>query len=205
MSDSTSPGLHVAILAAGASTRFGTPKQLIRLAGTPVLHWAVSNAARAAGSQVSVVLGSGASEIAPLLRRSGASMVVNRGWREGLASSVRSAVNAAPPGCEGLLIMLADQVAVTAEDLRRLAVAWRRHPVLLAAALYDGAPGLPAVFPGWAFPDLLALRGESDPRIVIHRHADRVVRIPMPAAALDVNTPEDLLEIGARGPDRVES
>lgn len=205
MSDPSSPGLHVAILAAGPSTRFGSPKQLIRLAGTPVLHWVVSNAARAAGSQVSVVLGSGVSDIAPLLRRSGASMVVNRGWREGLASSVRSAVNAAPPGCEGLLIMLADQVAVTADDVRRLAVAWRRHPVLLVAALYEGAPGLPAIFPAWAFPDLLALRGESDPRIVMHRHADRVVRVPMPAAALDVNTPEDLLEIGARGPGRAET
>ena len=205
MSDSACPGLHAAVLAAGPSTRFGSPKQLIRLAGTPVLHWAVSNAARVAGSSVSVVLGAAAGEIAPMLRRSGASVVVNRGWREGLASSVRSAVNAVPPGSEGLLLMLADQVAVTADDLRRLAAAWRRHPVLIAAALFDGAPGLPAIFPGWAFPDLLGLRGGSEPRIVIHRHSDRVVRIPMPSAALDVNTPEDLLEVEASGPGRAET
>jgi len=132
-------------------------------------------------------------------------VVVNRGWREGLASSVRSAVNAVPPGYEGLLLMLADQVAVTADDLRRLAAAWRRHPVLIAAALFDGAPGLPAIFPGWAFPDLLGLRGESEPRIVIHRHSDRVVRVPMPSGALDVNTPEDLLKVDARGPGRAET
>jgi len=155
MNDLVFPGLHAAILAAGPSTRFGSPKQLIQVAGTPVLHWAVSNAARAAGSSVSVVLGAGAGDIAPLLRRSGASIVLNRGWREGLASSVRSAVNAVPPGSEGLLLTLADQVAVTADDLKRLAVAWRRHPVLIAVALYDGAPGLPAIFPGWSFPDLL--------------------------------------------------
>jgi molybdenum cofactor cytidylyltransferase len=204
MSDFDSPGLHAAILAAGPSTRFGSPKQLIQLAGTPVLHWAVSNAARAAGQSVSVVLGASAGDITPLLRRSGASVVVNRGWSEGIASSVRAAVNAVPPGCEGLLLTLADQLAVTADDLRRLAVAWRRHPVLIVAALYDGAPGLPAIFPGWAFPDLLGLRGESDPRLVIRRHAERLVRVPMPSAALDVNTPEDLLAVGARGTGRAE-
>jgi molybdenum cofactor cytidylyltransferase len=204
MNDLVSHGLHAAILAAGPSTRFGSPKQLIQVAGTPVLHWAISNAARAAGSSISVVLGAGAGDIAPLLRRSGASIVLNRGWREGLASSVRSAVNAVPPGSEGLLLTLADQVAVTADDLKRLAVAWRRHPVLIAAALYAGAPGLPAIFPGWSFPDLLGLRGESDPRIVIRRHSDRVVRVPMPSAALDVNTPEDLLEVDARGPAGAE-
>lgn len=204
MSDLVESGLHAAVLAAGPSTRFRSPKQLIQLAGTPVLHWAVSNAARAAGTSVSVVLGASAAEIAPLLRRTVASVVVNRGWREGLASSVRAAVNAVPPGAEGLLLTLADQVAVTADDLKRLATAWRRHPVLIVAALYGGAPGLPAIFPSWAFPDLLGLRGESDPRIVIHRHSDRVVRVSIPTAAIDVNTPEDLLAVDARGPGRVE-
>jgi len=55
-----------------------------------------------------------------------------------------------------------------------------------------------------AVPRFFDLRGEGDPRIVIHRHVDRVVRIPMPAAAIDVNTPEDLLEIDARGPGRAK-
>lgn len=205
MSDRSQPGLFAVVLAAGPSTRFGSPKALIQLAGTPVLHWAVSNAARAGGTSVGVVLGADAGAIAPLLRRSGASIVVNRGWREGMASSVRAAVNAAPPGCEGLLLTLVDQVSVTADDLRRLTHAWRRHPVLIAAALHSGSPGLPALFPSWAFPDLLGLRGESDPRVVIRRHSDRVVRISMPSAAVDVNTPEDLLDISARPPDNAES
>jgi molybdenum cofactor cytidylyltransferase len=205
MSDLSQPGLYSVVLAGGPSSRFGSPKALMQVAGTPVIHWAVSNAARAGGSAVGVVLGADAGAIAPMLRRSGASIVVNRGWREGMASSVRAAVNSAPPGCEGLLLTLVDQVNVTADDLRRLTLAWRRHTVLIAAALYDGAPGLPALFPSWAFPDLLGLRGESDPRLLLRRHSDRVVRIAMPSAALDVNTPEDLLEISARSPDRTES
>jgi molybdenum cofactor cytidylyltransferase len=195
MSDLDSPGLHAVILAAGASTRFGSPKQLVRVAGTPVLYQAIANAALVAGHSVTVVLGAHAREIGPALRQSAVSFVINRDWEEGLASSIRAAVHSVPAGSEGLLLVLADQVAVTADDLKRLFAAWRRHPVLIAAALYGGAPGLPAIFPRWTLPDLLTLRGDRDPRLVIRRNVDQVVRIPMPNAAVDLDTPEDLLEI----------
>lgn len=192
-----SPGLHAAILAAGPSTRFGSPKQLVRIAGTPVLHQAIANASLVAGHSIAVILGAHAGDIGLALRQSAVSLVVNRAWEEGLASSIRSAVHSAPPGCEGLMLLLADQVAITGEDLKGLYAAWRRHPVLIAAALYGGAPGLPAIFPRWTFTDLLDLRGNRDARLVIRRNVDQVVRVPMQNAAVDLDTPEDLLEIEA--------
>jgi molybdenum cofactor cytidylyltransferase len=195
MEDATGAELHVAILAAGASTRFGSPKQLVRIAGSPVLHELISSAAYVAGRSVTVVLGAHAREIAPALRQSAASVIVNREWQEGLASSIRVAVESAPPRCDGLMLLLADQVAVTADDLRHLYAAWKRHPILVAAALFDGAPGLPAIFPRWALPGLLELRGDRDPKQVIRRNADQLVRIPMPNASVDIDTPEDLLAI----------
>jgi molybdenum cofactor cytidylyltransferase len=195
MEDSTGAELHVAILAAGASTRFGSPKQLVRIAGSPVLHELISSAAFVAGRSVTVVLGAHAQEIAPALRQSAASLIVNREWQEGLASSIRVAVESAPPRCDGLMLLLADQVAVTADDLKHLYAAWKRHPILVAAALYDGAAGLPAIFPRWALSGLLELRGDRDPKQVIRRNADRLVRIAMPNASVDLNTPEDLLAI----------
>jgi molybdenum cofactor cytidylyltransferase len=195
MEDATGAELHVAILAAGASTRFGAPKQLVRIAGSPVLHQLISNAAFVAGRSVTVVLGAHAQEIAPALRQSAASVIVNRDWQEGLASSIRVAVESAPPRCDGLMLLLADQVAVTADDLKHLYAAWKRHPILIAAALYEGAPGLPAIFPRWALVGLLELRGDRDPRQVIRRNADQLVRIAMPNASVDLNTPEDLLAI----------
>jgi molybdenum cofactor cytidylyltransferase len=193
MDDQSDQGLHAAILAAGPSTRFGSPKQLVRIAGEPVLHQVVANAARVAGQSVTVVIGAHARLVALALRQRAASIALNRDWEEGIASSIRVAVGSAPPASSALLLLLADQVAVTAEDLKRLHAAWRRHPILIAAALYGGAPGLPAIFPRWAFTDLLDLRGDRDPRLVLRRNVDRLVRIPMPNAGIDLDTPEDLL------------
>jgi molybdenum cofactor cytidylyltransferase len=193
--ETTGADLHAVILAAGASTRFGSPKQLVRIGGSPVLHQLISNAAFVAGRSVTVVLGAHAQEIAPALRQSAASVVVNRDWQEGLASSIRVAVENAPSRCDGLLLMLADQVAVTADDLKALYAAWKRHSILVAAALYEGAPGLPAIFPRWAYPGLMELRGDRDPRQVIRRNVDQLVRVPMPNASVNLDTPEDLLSI----------
>lgn len=197
MESPDSLALHAAVLAAGPSTRFGSPKALVRLGGTPIVHQAAARAAVVAGPSVTVVLGADARLVAPALRQSNATTVVNRDWEEGLASSIRTAVRTAPTRCDGLLLVLCDQVAVTPEDLRRLFIAWRRHPILVAAALYAGAPGLPAIFPRWAFGDLLELRGEQDPRRVLRRVADRLVRIPMANAAVDLDVPEDLLSLEA--------
>jgi molybdenum cofactor cytidylyltransferase len=195
--DDQASGLHAAILAAGPGTRFGGIKPLVRLQGEPVLHELVASAAFVAGQSVTVVIGAHAREIAPALRQRAVSIALNRGWEEGVASSIRVAVNSAPPGAEGLLLMLADQVAITADDLRRLHASWKRHPVLIAAALYQGAPGLPAIFPSWSFPDLLSLRGERDARSVLRRNIDRVVRIPMSNAGFSLDTPDDLLLLEA--------
>ncbi len=204
--DDQASGLHAAILAAGPGTRFEGIKPLVRLRGEPVLHELAAIAAFVAGQSVTVVIGAHAKEIAPALRQRAISIALNRGWEEGIASSVRTAVHSAPPGSSALLLMLADQVAVTADDLKRLHASWRRHPILIAAALYQGSPGLPAIFPRWAFPDLLSLRGEHNPRSVLRKNIDRVVRVPMSNAGIDLDTPDDLLQVdsaqnrGEQGP-----
>ena len=187
--------IHVVVLAAGASTRFGSTKQLVRVNGRPLLHTVVSRAAELAGHSVTVVLGAHAGELAPLLKHSPAAVAVNREWSEGIASSIREGLAHTPATADGVLIVLADQAAVTIEDLRRLASTWRRNPNSLVAAQYAGRVGVPAIFPRWCFRELNELRGDRGAQTLLQRHIDRLVRLPMPSAELDIDRPEDLLAL----------
>lgn len=192
---SNSLDLHAIILAAGAATRFGSPKQLAKVDGRPVLHTAVSRAVEVAGHAVTVVLGAHAAQVAPLLRHSPASIIINRDWEEGMASSIRAGIARLPGSCEGVLLMLADQVAVTADDLRRLISTWHRQPNHIVAAQYGNTTGAPAIFPRTDFRSLLELRGDQGARLLFQRFSDRLVRVPMASAAIDIDTPDDLLRL----------
>jgi molybdenum cofactor cytidylyltransferase len=187
--------IHVVVLAAGASSRFGSTKQLVRVNGRPLMHTIVSRAVELAGHSVTVVLGAHAGELAPLLKHTPASVAVNRDWSEGIASSIREGLSHAPSTTDGVLIVLADQAAVTTDDLRRLAGAWRRNPASIAAAQYAGGVGVPAIFPRWCFRELNELRGDRGAQLLLQRHVDRLVRLPMPSAELDIDRPEDLLSL----------
>jgi molybdenum cofactor cytidylyltransferase len=189
--------IHVVVLAAGASKRFGATKQLVRVNGRPLMHTAVSRAVELAGHSVTVVLGSNAGELAPLLKHSPAAVVVNRDWSEGIASSIRTGISHTPQTADAVLIMLADQAAVSTEDLRRLAGAWRRNPASIASAQYAGQTGVPAIFPRWCFRELQELRGDRGAQSLLQRHVDHLTRLPMPSAEIDIDRPEDLLALEA--------
>jgi molybdenum cofactor cytidylyltransferase len=193
---------HVLVLAAGASTRLGSPKQLARVRGRPALQIVVETATAVAGQSVTVVVGAHAGEIMPMLSRKGVSTVVNRRWDEGLGASLRAGIAALPSACEAVLVLLGDQVALTPDDLRRLSAAWKGQEGVIAAAVYQGRPGVPAIFPRWCFQELSQIKGDQGAKQVLGRHASRLVQVPMGNAAVDLDTPEDLARLNAvQGPD----
>lgn len=193
--------LHILVLAAGASTRLGQPKQLVKLGGRPALHRVVSNCVAVAGSAVTVVIGANAQELSHLLGHSPASVVLNRQWEEGIAASIRRGLAAVPTTSEAVMIVLGDQVAVTADDLRRLVSAWKGEEGVIAAAVYDHHVGVPAIFPRICFSELAQLRGDQGARLILERNNYRLARVSMPNAALDLDTPEDLAALTQRFKD----
>jgi molybdenum cofactor cytidylyltransferase len=190
--------LHAIVLAAGGSSRFGSPKQLVRFQGQLLLHRVIAAASEAAPA-VTVVLGAHAAEIAAILPSGRTSVLVNRDWQEGIGSSLRTAARALPGACDGVLVLLADQPLVAATSLGRLASAWRRSPRQIIASRYGDVVGVPAIFPRWCFSDLCELRGDQGARALISRYSDHVQAMPHPEAAVDIDQPEDLLNLSDGG------
>jgi xanthine dehydrogenase accessory factor len=185
--------LHVMLLAAGSSSRFGSPKQLADVAGRPMLARTLDTLRQLERRHpVTVVLGANAERLEPIVRAAGANAAFNPEYGQGMASSICAGLARAPLDARGVLIVLADQVAVTTEDLRRLVSRWEQQPDRIVAAQYGDTIGVPAILPADLFPELAALQGDRGARPLLARHAERVIRVPMPSAAQDIDTPADL-------------
>jgi molybdenum cofactor cytidylyltransferase len=169
------------ILAAGASTRLGEPKQLVVLAGETMLERAVRTAREAGCSPIVVVLGAEAGQIRERCTLHTATVVVNSSWQEGMASSIRTGISAIG-SVNGVILMTCDQPAVTPHHLRSLSA----HAAVTASS-YAGRRGVPAYFPASAFAELAALTGDAGARELLRSTPS----IPLPLGDLDVDTSAD--------------
>jgi len=175
------------ILAAGASTRLGEPKQLIMMGDETLLERAVRLADDAGCAPIVVVLGASSNRIMERCDIRPARVLVNSLWAEGMASSVRVGVSAAGEA-DGVILIACDQPAVSASHLRALMVSGDT-----TASAYAGRRGIPAYFPAASFAGLLLLRGDTGARDLLrHAHA-----IDLPGGELDIDTPEDVANMRA--------
>ncbi len=177
------------VLAAGASTRMGAPKQLATIGGETLLERAVRTAREAGCSPVVVVLGASAGRIAERCDLGDAAVAVNDGWSEGMASSIRSGVRALgriAEDADGAVLMTCDQPAVTAKHLRGLMATGEA-----TASRYAGRNGVPAYLPKAEFAQLMELSGDAGARtLLVHARSVELVH-----GELDIDTAEDFLRV----------
>src|SRR6185369_375937 len=127
------------ILGAGASQRFGEPKQLLPFAGTTLLGWVVSQTQRAMGlDEVVVVLGRSADEIRERVEFGETRVVENPVFTEGCASSYRAGIAALDRRSDAMMIILGDQPGITPEIIDRLGGEWRKTEAPIALCSYQG-------------------------------------------------------------------
>ena len=93
-------------------------------------------------------------------------------------------------GSAAVLLALADQPAISAQDYGRLITAWREAPETPAAAAYANTRGAPCIIPAAFRSELLNLRGDQGARAVL-RSLTAVTEVPIDSAARDIDTRDD--------------
>jgi molybdenum cofactor cytidylyltransferase len=192
----------VIILAAGASTRLGRPKQLLAYEGTTLLQHAVQAARASDARPVVIVLGADAETMQNGLPDSEVLVVVNGEWKEGMASSIRiglTAFSEISPDAEGVILMVCDQPFVSASLLNELMAAYQKTRKPVVACAYEETFGPPVFFHHSLFIELLQLKGDIGARGVVRQHADAVELIPFPEGTFDVDTESDYKKLNKTG------
>ncbi|AHG89695.1 MobA-like NTP transferase domain protein [Gemmatirosa kalamazoonensis] len=183
------------VLAAGASTRLGRPKQLVLHDGEPLVRRAARAALDAGAEPAVVVLGAHADLVRRALDGLPVSAVMNDAWETGMASSLRVGARAAlDAGADAVLVTLVDQPLVDAAALRRLVAAFP-GPYGVVASTYGDALGVPALFAREHAEALLHLTGDAGAGGWLRARGAAVTRVAMDEAALDVDTEGDLARL----------
>lgn len=194
MVESNRVGVGAVVLAAGSSSRMGSPKQTLQFRGESLLKRATLAALGAGCRPVVVVTGA----YAELSRREFEGIdvreVLNSSWETGMASSVRVGIKGLvveDANVSAAVLLLCDQPHVTAEVISDLVAARRATGKAIVASVYGGSFGVPALFSRTLFAELTRLEGMSGAKEIIKRYASEAHFLPFQEGEVDVDTPDD--------------
>ena len=186
------------ILAAGASTRLGKPKQLLQYHGKTLLDHSVNEAINAKADAVVVILGKNADLFQNTIDNEKVNVVINKDWEEGMASSVRAGLNSLlkiNPMADAVIFMVCDQPFISSSLLNDLIVVQQETHKPIVTSNYGETIGPPALFHKSIFKDLLQLKGDAGARRIIEQYSDDVATVLFPEGSIDIDTENDYEEL----------
>lgn len=186
--------IAVLILAAGGSSRMGSPKQLLKWKNSNLLGHIISNAKHLKPEEIIVVLGANVDLIKPEIEQKEVRIVINQDWENGLGSSISAGVNhiiKSKLDIDGLLIMLADQPLIEYDHYLNLIIHFTPDNMAIIATKYnDGNLGVPALFDKSYFKDLTNLSSDFGAKQLISKYAKNVISNENEKSRFDIDTPE---------------
>jgi len=182
------------ILAAGASVRFGSAKQLANFEGETLLRRIARESLASVCRPVVVVLGAEVNKSKNQVSDLDVQIIKNPDWREGMGSSIKTGLNKLlkiNESINGVVLTVCDQPFVTGEAIDKLVETYRSTPALIIASAYQETLGVPALFNRQLFTRLTELKGSGGAKQIIKQFQSETMGVSFPAGAVDIDTPED--------------
>lgn len=182
------------VLAAGASERFGRPKQVLEWQGKPLVRHVAEQALQAELKPLMVVTGNAQAEVEAALRDLDVKLVFNPAWQSGQASSVRAGIEAlrqSDSEVGAAIFLLADQPGVNPQVLQALVEHHAETLASVVAPLVGGQRANPVLFDRVTFEDLLRLEGDQGGRAIFSHYPPQFLPWHDEALLFDIDTPQD--------------
>jgi molybdenum cofactor cytidylyltransferase len=189
------------ILAAGASSRFGRPKQLLRLKDKYLIEWVLDAALSSKLSHIVLVLGHAHQEILKALEQklghSKLSVEINPDYTLGQSRSLFYGLSRIKDTITTVMFLLADQPLVDTATLDFLLDSSIASDKDICVPTLEGRRGNPCIFKKAIFAQIMKITGDIGARRIIEANANRVLKVEIdnPHFFLDVDTPEDLEKV----------
>lgn len=192
------PRLAYILLAAGGSRRFGKCKQLATIDfKKTLLEHSLETALEVAPGEVSLILGAYIDDImktcAIETRFPRVSIIANNNWQQGVSTSIACGIGEIKDEAyDGVIILLADQISITARQLKDMRETWYKTPDKIVAAHYNEILGAPTIFPKQYFDSLLELQSDKGAQWLIEQEQHNVVPFHLAEAKHDIDTERQL-------------
>jgi molybdenum cofactor cytidylyltransferase len=182
------------ILAAGASTRMGTPKQLLRYGEQSLIGHIVQVAIASVCQPIIIVLGAYAERIKLEINSEQVHIIENSLFSQGMSTSIRvgiEALNVINKEAKAVVLMVCDQPFISPQLINQLVEVHETTLKPIVASQYANTLGVPALFNRALFAKLTTLSGTEGARHIIKKYLQEVLAIPFPEGVFDLDTPDD--------------
>lgn len=172
----------------------GSPKQLLMYKGKTLLQHAIDEAAGADAGSVVVAVGANAASLLPEIDATRVTIVENKEWQDGMASSMIVGLEALlqqNANIDGVIFMLCDQPFVSSAVLNNLIATYTETGKPIVICNYGETTGPPAFFHQSLFDELKQLKGDEGARKIVVQHNEEVVTILFPQGQIDIDRKED--------------
>jgi molybdenum cofactor cytidylyltransferase len=185
--------IPILLLAAGASSRMGKPKQLLPWGKQTLIGHQIQTLLKT-DHPVNVIIGSNSDIIFPVIEKFPINIFINTDWESGMGSSISFGIGQMVqkfPEAEGVLITLLDQPLLTTSYFQKILGACQPcSQQILVSHSSSGWTGVPVLFDRCYFAELAELQNEEGAKKIVKRHEENVIQLDAGELPEDIDTPE---------------